>query len=228
MSFVADCVKDSMPIWQTCLEGEFLSRLEAGTLPDDCFAGYIVDDSLYLREYAKVFAAGILRSSTLAEIRTYYSFLSFVNNEEESTRIDYLREMGLSDEAIEGLPQRPENRAYTDFMINAVQNGRTGAECMMAVLPCMISYAWIFHTIVDRTPAIRQTKYWPLVRDYADPGYDQACRRWSDYTNQICQHLDPEQKARCLEIFRQSSLHELHFWEMSARPRTDLEQLTRP
>lgn len=227
MSFVEECVKDSMPIWQACLEGDFLSQMEAGTLPEDCFTGYIVDDSLYLREYAKVFAAGILRSNTLAEIRTYYSFLSFVNNEEGSTRVQYLQSMGLSDEAIEGLPQRPENRAYTDFMISAVQTGETGAECMMAVLPCMISYAWIFHTIVERTPAIRQSGYWPLVRDYIDPGYDLACKQWSDYTDELCQKLTQEQKKHCLEIFRQSSLHELHFWEMSTQPRTDLDQLTR-
>ena len=60
MKFVESCVADSLPIWDACLETEFLKKMADGSLSEDCFKGYIVDDSLYLREYAKVFAWGIL------------------------------------------------------------------------------------------------------------------------------------------------------------------------
>ena len=79
MTFLEQCIQDSMPIWQTCLESEFVQGVAHGTLPEECFKGYIVDDSLYLREYSKVFAWGILHTHDMEEIRNYYSHLSFVN-----------------------------------------------------------------------------------------------------------------------------------------------------
>ena len=220
MSFVEECVRDSLPIWERCLNSNFLRKLESGTLDEACFAGYIVDDSLYLREYAKVFAWGMTKAETMEDIRICYSLLSFVNEGEGATRLFYLRRYGLKDEEIQYLPQRPENRAYTDCMIEAAQNGGM-AECMMACLPCMISYGWIFPRLLERTPSVKDTPYWPLVRDYAGKEYDAACREWAAYTDKLCADLSPERKARCLEIFRACSEHELHFWEMSERPRMD-------
>ena len=92
----------------------------------------------------------------------------------------------------------------------------------MACLPCMLSYGWIFGEVIRRYPQAESTPYWPFVRDYAGNRYEAICRDWSDFTDRVCRDLSPERQRACLEIFRACSLHELHFWEMSAKPRTDL------
>ena len=222
MTFLEECIQDSLPIWAACLETEFLKGVADGSLPEDCFRGYIVDDSLYLREYSKVFAWGMIHSRDMAEIRNYYSLLSFVNESEDATRRYYLRRYGITDEEIQPLPLRPENRAYVDCMLSAARDGRGAAECMMACLPCMLSYGWIFGELIRRSPGVKDTPYWPFVADYAGNRYDAICKSWSDFTNAVCRDLDPERAQACKEIFRACSRHELHFWEMSARPRTDL------
>lgn len=220
MSFVAKCVEDSMPIWKKCLESQFLTALENGTLDEACFKGYIVDDSLYLREYAKVFAYGITNSQDMEAIRTFYSFLSFVNEGEGATRVQYLHRYGLTDDDIQTLPQRPQNKAYTDCMIQAAKEGV--AECMMASLPCTLSYGWIFRKLLERSPEVRNTIYWPLVQDYADDSYEVICKKWVDFADRVCENLPPQRLAHCMDIFRACSELELHFWEMSNEPRTDL------
>ena len=53
-TFVQQLVQESLPVWEKCLHSEFLERLADGTLDEACFKGYIVEDSLYLREYVKV------------------------------------------------------------------------------------------------------------------------------------------------------------------------------
>lgn len=222
MSFVEACVQDSLPIWQQCLESDFLRGLETGTLDEECFKGYIVDDSLYLREYARVFAWGMTKAKTMEEMRFYCSMLSFVNEREDATRLVYLRNWGLSDEAIQNLPQRPENQAYTEHMIRAVCDDGGALECMMAVLPCMLSYRWLFRRILDRTPAVLEGRFGSLVRDYTAPYCDSMCSNWVEQTEKLCADLSPQRRQRCMEIFRTSSLCELHFWEMSACPRSDL------
>ena len=120
MSFTKRLVEDSLPIWEDCLNSEFLQR------------------------YAKVFAWGMTKAEDMDAIRSYYSLLSFVNEGEGATRLHYLRYFGLSDGDIQHLPLRPENQAYTDCMIQAARDGEGTPECMMACLPCMLSYAWIF------------------------------------------------------------------------------------
>ena len=214
MNFLEECIQDSLPIWESCLNTKFLKGVADGSLPEECFKGYIVDDSLYLREYSKVFAWGMIHSRDMAEIRNYYSLLSFVNESEDATRRYYLKRYGITDEEIQPLPLRPENRAYVDSMLAAARDGEGAAECMMACLPCMLSYGWIFGELIRRSPGVENTPYWPFVRDYAG--------NRSEFTDQACQDLAPERAKKCREIFRACSLHELHFWEMSAHPREDL------
>ena len=222
MTFLEECIQDSLPIWERCLDTDFLRGVADGTLSEECFKGYIVDDSLYLREYAKVFAWGMLHAQDMAEIRNYYSLLSFVNESEDATRLYYLKRYGITDRDIQPLPLRPENRAYVDTMLKAAREGEGAAECMMACLPCMLSYGWIFGELIRRSPQVEHTPYWPFVRDYAGNRYEAICSSWSAFTDQACQDLSPQRQAKCREIFHTCSLHELHFWEMSARPRTDL------
>ena len=221
-SFVQQLVQESLPVWEQCLHSEFLERLADGTLDEACFKGYIVEDSLYLREYAKVFAWGMTKAADMQTIRTYYSLLSFVNESEDAERLRCLRQFGLTDEGIQSLPLRPENRAYVDYMIDTARNSEGAAECMMACLPCMLSYGWIFGEMLKNVPGVQNTPYARFVNDYAGERYESICKDWEAFTEKVCASIPPEREAHCLEIFRTCSEHERHFWEMAARPRTDL------
>lgn len=223
MTFVEELVRQDLPLWEDCLHTEFLRRMADGTLDEACFKGYIVEDTLYLREYAKVFAWGMTKAESMETVRHYYSLLSFVNEGEGATRLYYLDRYGLTDAQIEPLPLRPENQAYVDCMIAAAKDGEGEAECMMACLPCMLSYGWLFQELVRRAPQVKQTPFWPMVRDYAGPDYADACRRWAQHTERVCAGLSGERRQRCREIFHACSVHELRFWEMSARPRSDVD-----
>lgn len=222
MGFVEECIKDSMPIWEKCLETPFLRGMADGSLDEELFKGYIVDDSLYLREYAKVFGWGIIHAQTMQEVRSFYSLLSFVNESEDATRLVYLRSFGLRDEDIQDLPLRDENRRYVDTMLNAAGTGRKAVYCMMACLPCMLSYYWIFRELLKRSPEAADNAYGPLIRDYADDAYAGMCREWIDLTEAMCVDLSASEKDKCMEIFRKCSQHEYDFWIMSGSSRSDI------
>ena len=160
-TFVQQLVQESLPVWEKCLHSEFLTHLADGTLDEACFKGYIVEDSLYLREYAKVFAWGMTKAKDMQTIRTYYSLLSFVNESEDAARLHYLKHFGLTDEGIQSLPLRPENRAYVDSMVEAAKNGEGAAgssrNCWKKSLPCripfMVHWWWTMLTRAMRRPA---------------------------------------------------------------------------
>jgi len=219
MTFVKECIEDSLPIWEACLDTSFLRQLADGTLPEELFKGYIIDDSLYLMAYTKVFAMGILKAESMEEIRAYYSLLSFVSEAEDATRAYYLERYGLRDEDVQKLPLRPENQAYVDTMTEAVANAPGPAECFMACLPCMLSYEWIFAELVKRFPKAKDTVYGRFVNDYTGNFYDKLKGGWYDFAEKSCRNLTPARQKNCRAIFRKCSEHELKFWEMSARAR---------
>ena len=169
LPFVSALVQADLPVWEQCLQTEFLQKMENGALSEDCFKSYLVEDSLYLREYAKIFAWGMTKATTMAAMRTYYSLLSFVQENEDLTRLRYLEQYGMREADIQSLPLRPESRAYLDCMIDAARTGEGEAECLMACLPCMLSYGWLFQKLLQRSPAVKDTYYAgacrPLPRD---------------------------------------------------------------
>ena len=166
LPFVSALVQADLPVWEQCLQAEFLQKMENGTLSEDCFKSYLVEDSLYLREYAKIFAWGMTKATTMAAMRTYYSLLSFVQENEDLTRLRYLEQYGLREADIQSLPLRPESRAYLDCMIDAARTGEGEAECLMACLPCMLSYGWLF-----QKPCMGRARRGGLHRPFAG-----ACR----------------------------------------------------
>ena len=69
MSMLIDVIREDIPLWHSCLDTAFVRGGATGTLSEDWFKGYIVDDSLYLREYAKEFAYGMIYAKTSEEKR---------------------------------------------------------------------------------------------------------------------------------------------------------------
>ena len=87
MSFIRQTVEASMEIWDACLRHPFLIELHEGRLPEAKFTDYIVQDSIYLREYARVFGIGIQRSESYRDIRMFYDQLGFVTEHESAARV---------------------------------------------------------------------------------------------------------------------------------------------
>lgn len=222
MTFVEECIRDSIPLWMNCLKTEFLKAMAEGKLDTELLKGYIVEDSLYLREYARVFAWGMIRAKSMEEIRVLYSLLAFVNENEDAARLKYLKSFKLTDEQIQDFPLREENQRYIETMLETAKNGEGAAECLMAALPCMLSYAWIFRRMLQVNPDLKDTFCGPLIQEYASDDYERLCRKWTEFADELCGGISEERREKCRAVFRRCSEHEYQFWLMSGRNRTDL------
>ena len=109
------------------------------TLDRGEFLDYIVQDSIYLRDYLKAFAMGIVKSRTLKEMQVFYSVLGYVNDSENATRLKYLADGGLTDAMVDAMEKRQSCAAYTRFLLDTAQNEDI-PEILMAVMPCMLGY----------------------------------------------------------------------------------------
>lgn len=214
MSFVKMVVNNSMDIWREYLNHPFIVELKNGTLDIERFKNYIIQDSIYLKEFARVYALGMYKSSTLKEIQNFYSILSFVNADETSTRLKYLKEWKITQEYIENAEVGKENKEYIEFMLETAEIYEV-PEILMATLPCMFSYYYIAKEIIKTTPNIESTRYWNFIKDYASDSYAKSCIEWEQYAEKLCKNFSEEKKEKLCKIFRQASLYEMKFWDMS-------------
>lgn len=215
MGFVKEMIDYSMDLWEGYLSHPFLMGLVDGTLPEEKLNRYIIQDSLYLREYARVFATGLLKAKRMRDMAFLSGLIAGTVQGEYATRDRYLRRFGVSDEEWESTPLLPENQAYVDYMLREAEAGGL-PEVFAAVLPCMLSYCFIGRELKRRFPEqAAATPYADLIEDYANDDYYLRCQEDAAYTDSLCESLPPERKAHLKEIFRTASVHEMKFWDMS-------------
>lgn len=214
MTFFEEAVAAAMPLWRAAADEDFLTGMGEGTLDRQAFLDYIVQDSLYLRDYLKAYAMALFKSQTLRQMQVFYSVLGYVNDGENATRLRYLSEAGLTDDDVDTMEKKPACAAYTDFLL-CVAREEDVPEIVMAVMPCMVGYRFVFEELLRRCPAVLEGPYAPLVRDYTAPEYAAACAEWTDFTNALCAPLPAERRAHLIDLFVQASAHELYFWQMA-------------
>ena len=194
MSFMESILQQNKPVWDKCIATLFVQDMKDGTLPIEDFKEYMIQDSIYLKNYARVYGKAIYHAETLREIQLYYSILNFVTDTESVVRLNYLRQFGMTDDDIEFIDPLPENRKYIDFLFETAERGN-GCEILMAVLPCMLSYSYIFRKLADE-PESRKSKYWDFIQDYADDRYAESCKEWCDFADKKCGSLsEADQKS---------------------------------
>lgn len=215
MAFMKETVNRSMPIWNDCVDTPFVQELRKGTLPFEKFKQYMIQDSIYLKHYARIYGKAMYHSTVLKDIQLYYFVLRFVTDTESAVRLSYLKQFGMTDDDIERIAPLPENQDYIDFMLDIAEAGSVN-EMLMSVLPCMLSYSYIFRKIASE-PDTKKSKYWDFIEYYAAERYAEDCNRWCAFTDEKSDHSSVSEKAKLTAIFEKASLLELDFWKMAYR-----------
>lgn len=213
MSFMKETLESVLPIWDRCTETPFVQEVKSGVLPMEKFKLYIIQDSIYIKHYARIYGKAMYHSTTLKDIQLFYSALCFVTDTESAVRLNYLKQFGLTDGDIESIAPLPENQNYIDFMIDIAEGGDV-CKMLMAVLPCMLSYNYIFRKIAAERET-KKSRYWDFIEDYADEGYTANCKLWIDFAEEKCAALPHHKKKELTAIFEKASLLELDFWKMA-------------
>lgn len=218
MEFIRKIIDDNIPIWDQCMDTPFVQDMKSGRLSLENFKEYMIQDSIYLKHYARIYGKAIYHAVTLREIRIYHSMMDFVTEQESTVRLHYLEQFGITDDEIELITPLPENRNYLDFMYTVAERG-DGCEILMAVLPCMLSYSYLFRRLLAK-PESWKSKYRDFIDDYADDRYAENCRQWCIFAQQKCGALSGTEQEKLGHIFKRASLLELDFWNMVYRKHT--------
>lgn len=214
MKFSDHLREKCLPIWKQNHQHPFVQGMGDGTLDPGRFRFYMVQDYLYLIEYAKVFAIGAVKADDVATMGRFAALLNGTLNEEMDLHRQYASRFGITEEELEAAKPSPVTLAYTHYMLHAAQNG-TLADVVAAVLPCAWSYWEIGKELSKRPGAADHELYGEWIRMYASEEFGQLAKWCIDLMDEQAEGKSERERARLEEIFLNTTRFEYMFWDMA-------------
>ena len=207
----SDCTTD----WKSYAEHEFVEKMGDGTLAKESFQHYLVQDYLFLIQFARAYALAVYKSRNLAEMRGCLEGLKAILDTEMQLHLKLCSEWGLDEQAIVKTPEAKSTIAYTRYVLEAGQAGDI-LDLFVALSPCMIGYAEI-GTRLSALPKgqSKDNPYTVWISEYASDGYQEVARGAGKLLDDLAETSFTETRyPRLLQLFRQATRLEADFWSM--------------
>lgn len=215
MKFTDILFEEVKDIWEGYLEHPFVKGIGDGTLNKEKFKNYLIQDYLYLVDYAKIFAMGIVKSRNVEEMKFYYSAINGILEDETQVHTNYLKYFGLTPEDAAKYPVELTTASYTSYMLGIALKGDV-KEIAMTIMPCTWSYYYIGKKLYDTNKEnLDNNFYKPWIEEYSSKDFKECAEAWINYINDICENISEVEKSKLKDIFIKSSLYEMEFWNMA-------------
>jgi thiaminase/transcriptional activator TenA len=146
-------------VFARILEHPFLAGLTDGSLPRDAFAHYVVQDALYLVDYARALALVGAKAPDERAIAMFASHAQGALEVERSLHAGLFRELGVSDAEARAAPVLPTTLAYGSYLLRVCHQG-SFADGLAAVLPCYWIYAEVGAGLLARSSPVPAYARW--------------------------------------------------------------------
>jgi thiaminase (transcriptional activator TenA) len=204
--------------WRAYTEHPFTNGMADGSLPEAAFCHYLVQDYLFLIEFARAYALSVYKSPSLADMREGAGGLSAILDVEMDLHVKLCAGWGLSPADLERAPPAAEMLAYTRYVLDAGMRGDLLA-LKVALAPCVIGYAEIATRLTSRPNANAPSNpYRVWIAEYAGAPYQEvATKAWAHLDRLADLYATPARKTELTAIFREATRLEAEFWEMGWR-----------
>ena len=204
-------------IYRGILVHPFLTGLTDGSLPQGTFAFYVVQDALYLRQYAKALAAVASRAPDAAGTEMFARHAADAVAVERALHESLLTYLGIDPAAASAAKPAPTNLAYTSYLLAAIYGG-SYADGLGAVLPCYWIYWEVGKELQCRGSPDPRYQRW--IDTYGGEEFGAAVRAVLAVTDELGPVLAPRERERVHQHFRVTSRYEWMFWDMGYRKQT--------
>jgi len=206
--------------WRAYTGHPFTNALADGSLPEAAFRHYLVQDYLFLIEFARAYALAVYKSPKLADMREAAAGLSAILDVEMDLHLKLCAGWGLSADNLEQAPPAVEMLAYTRYVLDAGMRGDL-LSLKVALAPCVIGYAEIATRLAAHPNANAATNpYRVWIAEYAGAPYQEVAASARAHLEALAdRYATPAREAELVAIFKEATRLEADFWEMGWRVR---------
>lgn len=214
-SFTSRLWAGIQPIYSEILRHPFLTGLADGTLDRQVFRFYVIEDALYLHDFARAVAilGGKAPHPDITEALCGDA-VETVKGEREQLGA-FLEELGGSRDELFSRQPAPTNQAYTAYFLSQVHSGPFH-EGLAAVLPCYWIYAEVGKELLKR-PSSPDPLYRKWIESYGSAEYDEVVQRVVALTDRTVEDLGDAARRAMARHFAMTSRYEWMFWDMAWR-----------
>ena len=202
-------------IWRAIENHAFLRELHAGTLPMNRFTYFILQDYVYLLDFAQILCQGGAKSPDLETLELFCRHALGAVEVERSFHASFGKTLGLSGKELDAVPKGPITQAYIGHLQSVARSGTLG-EIVAAVLPCY----WIYGEVGKRLYRNRPSKpkiYRQWIETYASEAFWQPVREQIQLMDKLGAAASSSEKNLMNAHFLLSSRYEFMFWEQAYR-----------
>ena len=216
MSFFERLKAEASAEWRAYTEHPFTDAMADGSLPEAAFRHYLVQDYLFLIEFARAYALSVYKSPTLVDMREGAAGLSAILDVEMDLHVKLCAGWGLSPGTLEQAPAAAEMLAYTRYVLDAGMRGDLLA-LKVALAPCVIGYAEIATRLAARPEArAAANPYRVWIAEYAGAPYQEVAARARAHLDRLVNlYATPTREAELVAIFKEAARLETDFWQMA-------------
>lgn len=188
----------------------FNTELADGALSRERFRGYIMQDALYLGQYARILALAGARGPDGSVLHAFASCALEAVAVEQALHEQYLTQFGVDAAQLATAQPSPDCLGYTSFLL-ATAYHEPWEVLAAALLPCFWIYWDVGNAIARRADASNPYRAW--IDTYADEGFGEAVRTVIGITDRAAAGTTAAIRARMLDAFIRSSQYEWLFWD---------------
>lgn len=202
-------------IYRDILRHPFLDGLADGSLDRQVFRFYVLEDALYLHEFARAVAilGGKAPHPDITEALCGDAVETIRGEREQLGQ--FITELGGSRDELFTRQPAPTNLAYTSYFLSQVYS-QPFHEGLAAVLPCYWIYAEVGKELLKRPPS-PDPLYRRWIESYGSEEYEEVVQRVVRLTDDAAQGLGPDARQAMAGHFVMSSRYEWMFWDMAWR-----------
>ena len=206
------------PEWLAYTHHAFTNAMGDGSLPEAAFRHYLVQDYLFLIEFARAYALAIYKAPSLADMREASAGVAAILDVEMDLHVKLCAGWGLSPANLERATAAPEMLAYTRYVLDTGMRGDL-VGLKVALAPCVIGYAEIAARLAAVPGALADgNPYRVWIAEYAGDAYQQVAASARAQLDRLgARYATPAREAELVTIFREATRLESDFWEMGWR-----------
>ena len=205
-SFSEQLRSEAEPIWHQIFQHPFLKEIKDGTLPEETFRYYLIQDYLYLEGFGRTVALALAKAPTS---QTFEDLAHRVMTPVERPLHNQLfAAAGLTQRDADNAVRSPANTAYVDHMLQTASLHGLGPTAA-ALLPC----PWTYHLLKEEVGQSEHPIYGQWTRFYVEGLLEASVKAWRGFVDQMAEDASAIEKDAMRQAFLTSSRYEYMFWD---------------
>ncbi len=186
-----------------------------GSLPQAAFRHYLVQDYLFLIEFARAYALAVYKSPSLRDMREEAAGLSAILDVEMDLHVKLCGGWGISPSELEATLPTSQTLAYTRYVLETGMRGDLLA-LKVGLAPCVIGYAEIAKRLSAIPGAMADSNpYSVWIGEYVGAAYQDVAAQAKRHLDDLAErYANTNRRAELVDIFKQATVLEADFWEM--------------